>query len=427
MRTIHALLATALALPALAQEYSFELLPKSSMRLESGVTVQLPGTLIGNYDPDQNPEGTLTRPGLIGGSGNQPVDATMGLSNDALLEGAPAGGFELAVHLEEGSAELSGLELDLLGGNEGSGATSLHLEFETFRSFNPDSFYLGDFPIDLPLGEQVLRDLHLVQVAPSQGGSLSGSEGHYQLDLLVPTELSFVLVVGENETPIGPLPLLLPLSGELSLLGDGAELVFGVDLKTFQEIVDPLPGFQIEDAPLDLPTVLPPGETAHLLWNAVIESILYELQFNLDAVAGADAPCGFESYCVASPNSTGQGAVLLALGSASLSENQLTFVGSSLPAGQFAYLMMARERAEVPFFRGSQGTLCLAMPVLKFTPHVMPIDGGGMVEIPVDYQNLPPGIELLAGESWDFQLWYRDLNPGVVTNTSSAIEVLFCN
>ena len=118
--------------------------------------------------------------------------------------------------------------------------------------------------------------------------------------------------------------------------------------------------------------------------------------------------------------------VLLALGSAALADDDLTFVGSNLPPWQFAYLMMARERDEVPFFRGSLGTLCLEMPVLKFTPHVVPIDGAGMVEVPVEFGDLPPGVDLLPGDVWNFQLWYRDLNPGMSTNTSNAVEVLFC-
>ena len=88
--------------------------------------------------------------------------------------------------------------------------------------------------------------------------------------------------------------------------------------------------------------------------------------------------------------------------------------------------MIAAGRDEIPFFRGSQGTLCLEMPVLMFTPHVVPTGNDGQVEVEVDLGNLPPGVEFAAGEAWSFQLWYRDLNPGVATNTSNAVEVLFC-
>ena len=419
-------LALALAAPAAAQDYVFELAAGSEADLVSGFAVDLPGSLIGDHDPDTNPDGTRTLPGLFGGSGNQPVDASFGLSGGTTLVGGPTGGFVLGLDLDGGAVEVEGLDVDLLGGAAGSTDLFLHLEFGTFRTFDPDSVYFGDFPIDLPLGSQEVRDVRLTQVGPSLAGTVAGDAGSYTFGALVPATLSFVVVVGETETPVGPLPLLLPLAGGLTLAGDAASATFGFELSEAQVIEDPLPGFELTDVPFDLPTILPPGDVAHLLLNAVVEALTLEVDLGLEVVAEGQAACGFESYCVGNVNSTGFGAVLRAVGSASLSDADLVFTGAGLPTEQFAYLMIGPGRDELPFFRGSQGTLCLAMPVLKFTPHVMPTGHDGLVEVPVDLQDLPPGVEFVAGDAWSFQLWYRDLNPGITTNTSNAVEVLFC-
>ena len=40
-------------------------------------TIYMPGTLIGDYDEKTYPEGTMTRPGVWGGSGNQPIDCSI--------------------------------------------------------------------------------------------------------------------------------------------------------------------------------------------------------------------------------------------------------------------------------------------------------------------------------------------------------------
>jgi len=427
MRLLLSPLVLAAAAPAVAQQYAFELAPNASQAsLTTAFAIDLPGSLIGDYDLDTNPRGTRTLPGLFGGSGNQPVDAAFGFLGDSDLTGAPTGAFGMDLDLEAGTVDVSGLALDLLGGEDGTTDLTLQLEFQTFRTFAPDSIFIGDFPLDIPIGSQVARDVTLTQLAPSVGGTIRGDRGDYVFGTVVPVGLSFVLVVGELEAPVGPLPLLLPLQGELSFRGQDVTCSFALDLSESQVIEDPLPDFELADVPFDLPTILPPGQVAHLLLSATIASLSLDVDLDLSVVAGGQAACGFEPYCPGNVNSTGWGAGLLAVGSAALGDEDLTFVGSNLPPWQFAYLMMARERDEVPFFRGSQGTLCLEMPVLKFTPHVVPIDGAGGVEVPVDFGDLPPGVDLLPGDVWNFQLWYRDMNPGMSTNTSNAVEVLFC-
>ena len=60
----------------------------SSIDLSGSVGLAFEGALIGNYDEEANPQGTLTRPGLFGGSGNQPISSGNGMPPKNKLSGA---------------------------------------------------------------------------------------------------------------------------------------------------------------------------------------------------------------------------------------------------------------------------------------------------------------------------------------------------
>ena len=42
-----------------------------------------------------------------------------------------------------------------------------------------------------------------------------------------------------------------------------------------------------------------------------------------------------------------------------------------------------------------------------------------------DLGDLPQGTVVSAGETWNFQLWYRDVNPTQTSNTSNGLAVTF--
>ena len=42
-----------------------------------------------------------------------------------------------------------------------------------------------------------------------------------------------------------------------------------------------------------------------------------------------------------------------------------------------------------------------------------------------DLPNLPQGTVIQAGETWSFQYWYRDRNPGSTSNTSNGLAIAF--
>ena len=139
--------------------------------------------------------------------------------------------------------------------------------------------------------------------------------------------------------------------------------------------------------------------------------------------------CVPASYCTGGINSSGAGGSIMALGSPELALNNLTLHASGLPTQQWSYFLMSQNQANVPNFGGSQGVLCLGAPIVRF---VMPGTGqmaqttlGGTRTHTVDFLNLPSGVVFMPGETWNFQLWFRDLNPGVTSNTTDGVTVMF--
>ena len=51
----------------------------------------------------------------------------------------------------------------------------------------------------------------------------------------------------------------------------------------------------------------------------------------------------------------------------------------------------------------------------------------GYAEIGVDTSAIPanPTVAILSGETWNWQCWYRDANPGPTSNFSDAASVMF--
>ena len=58
----------------------------------------------------------------------------------------------------------------------------------------------------------------------------------------------------------------------------------------------------------------------------------------------------------------------------------------------------------------------------RFAKQVVAADSAGRAEIAVDTSAIPlaPPAQILAGESWSFQAWYRDANPTGTSNFTSA-------
>jgi hypothetical protein len=136
-------------------------------------------------------------------------------------------------------------------------------------------------------------------------------------------------------------------------------------------------------------------------------------------------PGFWDEYCTSTANSTGSAATLTVSGSPVIDDDDLAFFAAPLPSNQFGYLLMSDVQADVPGFGGRQGTLCLGAPILRLVGLAQGTGAGDFLHVQVHLADLPQGQVVLPGETWNFQLWYQDDNPGPTSNTTSAVSMTF--
>ncbi|MDF1836914.1 MAG: endonuclease [Planctomycetota bacterium] len=148
-----------------------------------------------------------------------------------------------------------------------------------------------------------------------------------------------------------------------------------------------------------------------------------------DNCGGTGGPFGTVFCSPAVTNSTGNPAIIHAAGSIVAADNDLTLSASQLPPNQFGYFLSGRSVSFVPNPGGSQGILCLGGAIGRFNagPLIRYSGPFGFFMIPVDLTQMPtsPVQPALAGQTWTFQCWYRDINPGTTSNFTDAIEFVF--
>jgi hypothetical protein len=148
--------------------------------------------------------------------------------------------------------------------------------------------------------------------------------------------------------------------------------------------------------------------------------------FRSGAAAVFRIPFG-ASTCAGNPNSTGSGSVLTMQGDRRVFLGDLTASVDGLPPNAAGYLLASRWAGHVPTPAGSQGDLCLGGGIARIAPPIAIADAAGHVQVAVPMQAIPLGAPtpILAGETWHFQFWHRDVNPAPTSNFSSAIGVTF--
>ena len=81
----------------------------------------------------------------------------------------------------------------------------------------------------------------------------------------------------------------------------------------------------------------------------------------------------------------------------------------------------------MPNVGGSQADLCLAGTLARFSRQAASSGPAGRIEVVVDLTDVPtsPPSSVAIGETWRFQCWYRDQNPGPTSNLTSGLAILF--
>ena len=265
---------------AAAQTVEFELdTLASSSTTAFDFAIPFSGTLIGDYDAKTNPDGTQTRPGLFGGSGNNPIDCeiTISLSSDPTPT-SPSGRIVLDFDgLESSLLLVEELQVDLLAGELGSVGGALGISFESFNTVNPFSIYPGGIPLEIPLaGAQILQS-EFVLVEPTTVFAAPG-KGEIVFNAIMP-----VTWIVEFDTGAGAqlqeIPVALPFIGSVSGEPGSRTVRFGG--ATADAGNQPL-DLPVGPIPVPLPTIT--GDTANLLFSGAVTSVDFSTNLELDAV-----------------------------------------------------------------------------------------------------------------------------------------------
>ena len=252
------------------------------------VSVPFDGVLIGDYDAKTNPEGTQTRPGLFGGSGNLPVDysAVFGIGSPS-QQSQPSGNIVVdPVDLADGILGIDAFEIDVLSGGTASVGVDLAIILQTFRTYAPFSIYPGGFEIPIPLQSGTISGFVIRSESPATVIVSSAGDG-YEFEAALPAVISLEIDFGAGVQAFD-LPFAFPFAGGLELASTETVLTLWSAVSAAGEQPVEFPPF--EQIPLELPTFPPGDETAGVLLGGTITSVISELDLSIEIVASAPVP-----------------------------------------------------------------------------------------------------------------------------------------
>ncbi|MEZ6015010.1 MAG: kelch repeat-containing protein [Planctomycetota bacterium] len=130
-------------------------------------------------------------------------------------------------------------------------------------------------------------------------------------------------------------------------------------------------------------------------------------------------------------NSTGAASTLQCLGfPGSVAQGAAMLVARGLPPQTLGYFLTSNTQGLTVGPGGSQGDLCLGGAIGRFVGPGQSLNSGpdGRIQLTIDLTSLPQpnGVAVVQpGETWNFQAWYRDANPGPTSNFTDAVAVTF--
>jgi hypothetical protein len=287
----------ALASLAGAQAFDLTLTSDSSATIQSDATLTTVGILIGDYDPETNPDGTQTRPGFFGGSGNNPIDTSVTMTTETGGTTQPIGSMLLTLDVDAASANITGLWIDLLNEATLPADLSATLLFDTFHTVNPSMLYPGGIEFPIPLGQLGALQLAAMSQTGDAPGILAATDDPAVFDITaaVPVELMLEIAItpiggDATTTPVGPLPAILPLVGQVQLNGDNSvtlTVAFGPLENSTEQVIGPI---DLPELPLELPTL--GAETAGVILALSADTLTVNTLLDIAIVAeGSTTTC----------------------------------------------------------------------------------------------------------------------------------------
>ena len=109
-------------------------------------------------------------------------------------------------------------------------------------------------------------------------------------------------------------------------------------------------------------------------------------------------------------------------GSFSVADNFLELEAIRMPANKLGYFLTSTgTNVFVP--PGAEGNYCLGgAPLVRLLPPALNTGAAGEFSNVQDLTFIPVQV----GETWNFQAWFRDQNPGNTSNFTDAVSVTFC-
>ncbi|MEM9378890.1 MAG: hypothetical protein AAGB93_02995 [Planctomycetota bacterium] len=145
----------------------------------------------------------------------------------------------------------------------------------------------------------------------------------------------------------------------------------------------------------------------------------------------AEATIGTRYCDPAVANSTGLPAELNGFGSPVVSIGSVTLSATDLPNAAFGFFLASRQQGFITNPGGSEGNLCLGGAIGRYVgPGQIQNSGpSGSFALDLDLTQVPQpngAVAVQAGETWNFQAWYRDAVGGTATsNFTNGVEIAF--
>ena len=137
------------------------------------------------------------------------------------------------------------------------------------------------------------------------------------------------------------------------------------------------------------------------------------------------------SYCSVASNSTGGHGSLSALGFEQAVRNNLALRAEDLPAHSTGLFLASMTQGFTMNPGSSAGNLCVGGAVGRYSGPGQVMNSGptGVLSLVLDLSMTPTPtgtVSVSAGDTWNFQVWYRDSMAGVHTsNFTAGLEVQF--
>lgn len=154
------------------------------------------------------------------------------------------------------------------------------------------------------------------------------------------------------------------------------------------------------------------------------DSALYDLNVKIGEASIS------EVICLGTPNSVGDGARVCTTGSDVAADDDITFEVSALPPNTVGYFVVSQDVFVIVNPGGSSGTLCIASVNLgRYVGDILSTGATGAVSFSPSVTSIPlSGVgPAMAGDSFNFQCWYRDTDDmGMPTSDfTDAVSIEF--